>query len=191
VAEFDLVCEREWLVALAGSIIFVGDMVGASIFGWLADRNGRKPALGWALLVAFTSGLLAATSTSFSMYVVWRFMVGVGIGGSTVVSFVLLSENSSLKARTDTGPLFQLAFSTGVLLVSYVASVHQEWRDLTSWLCVPGGVLLVLWVWMMESPYVSFLPSWRSFRCPPLSCDILLPPSSLPGYRYPIRPSLP
>ncbi len=36
-------CELEWLVAIGGSVIIVGQMVGNSIFGWLADRNGRKP----------------------------------------------------------------------------------------------------------------------------------------------------
>lgn len=74
------------------AIFTVGWAVGSIVFGLLADRFGRaKTMAGSILLYAIASGL-CALSTHWWDLAIYRFLVGVGIGGECSLGAVLISE---------------------------------------------------------------------------------------------------
>jgi hypothetical protein len=55
-SENDWVCENDHLPTLSQSIFFLGAIVGGLLFGWIADRYGRIPALAGCNLIGFVAG---------------------------------------------------------------------------------------------------------------------------------------
>jgi PHS family inorganic phosphate transporter-like MFS transporter len=75
-----------------------GAAVGQLVFGWLADRIGRRRVYGYGLTVIILTTLAQAMSSSsraITMSVIlifWRVIMGVGIGGVYPLSSVITSE---------------------------------------------------------------------------------------------------
>ncbi len=83
---------------LAGSV-FIGMFIGATSFGWLADRVGRKKALQIALLILGLSTLLCSFSTDWLQLILLRVLTGIGIGSTIPLCFVYLSEFTEPSTR--------------------------------------------------------------------------------------------
>jgi MFS family permease len=77
-----------------------GTMLGQVLFGYLADRYGRKKMYGLELMLLITSTLgvvMASTGVHDSMNVFawlvwWRIVVGIGVGADYPLSAVITSE---------------------------------------------------------------------------------------------------
>lgn len=82
-----------------------GTVVGQLLFGWLADRLGRKKMYGIELIIiifATFGQALAAGSPSVNiigLIIFWRVLMGVGIGGDYPLSSVITSEFATTKWR--------------------------------------------------------------------------------------------
>ncbi|XP_030630226.1 synaptic vesicle glycoprotein 2B [Chanos chanos] len=72
--------------------IFLGMMVGGYVWGCLADRRGRQRVLVVSLTVNGVFGALASLAPSFWLFLLLRFLSGVGVGGSIPVIFSYFSE---------------------------------------------------------------------------------------------------
>src|SRR5690242_8474418 len=68
-------------VGLVGSIYIVGSVVGAITFGYLTDRLGRKRLFMWTLVLYLAATVASAFSVDATMFLVFRFFTGMGIGG--------------------------------------------------------------------------------------------------------------
>uniref|UniRef100_A0A5F9CBP4 Solute carrier family 22 member 20 n=1 Tax=Oryctolagus cuniculus TaxID=9986 RepID=A0A5F9CBP4_RABIT len=90
VTEWDLVCEARTLRDLAQSIYMAGVLLGAAVFGSLADRLGRKAPLVWSYLQLAVSGAATAYVSSFSAYCVFRFLMGMTFSGIILNSLSLV-----------------------------------------------------------------------------------------------------
>ncbi len=77
-----------------------GTLLGQVLFGYLADRNGRKKMYGVELALLITSTLGVAMSSNgehgsmsvFAWLVWWRIVVGIGVGADYPLSAVITSE---------------------------------------------------------------------------------------------------
>lgn len=56
IIQLDWVCDNAYLPTLSQSIFFCGAIVGGLLFGWIADRYGRIPALAGCNLIGFVAG---------------------------------------------------------------------------------------------------------------------------------------
>ncbi|TGJ79901.1 hypothetical protein E0Z10_g8858 [Xylaria hypoxylon] len=85
----------------------VGTIVGAIVFGFLADRHGRKSVYGLelAIVIVATIGITTAStgvSNSMNVYgwiLFWRTLLGIGLGAEYPLSSIIAAEWSSTKSR--------------------------------------------------------------------------------------------
>lgn len=132
-----------------------GTVLGSWLWGWLADRIGRRSSIIYAGLLFVTTSICGAMP-GFSWNLVMCFFMGIGAGGMLPIAFALLAETIPARHR---GWLLVLVgggvASAGYLLTSWLAAAltpHYSWRIM--WLIgMPTGLLLIaLNKWMPESP---------------------------------------
>jgi MFS family permease len=68
-------------VGLAGTVYLVGEVVGALVFGRLTDTLGRKKMFTLTLVVYLVGAALAGLAPNMWLFLVFRFISGMGIGG--------------------------------------------------------------------------------------------------------------
>src|SRR3954452_5022797 len=68
-------------VGLASSIYLLGEVAGALVFGYLADRLGRRKLFIMTLGIYLVGNLATAFSMNFAFFALTRFIAGMGIGG--------------------------------------------------------------------------------------------------------------
>jgi len=70
-------------------VFFGGAILGGLIFGWMADRYGRIPALVWTNLMGFMAGIATAFVTTFWAFCVCRFLVGLAFDNCFTMMYIL------------------------------------------------------------------------------------------------------
>uniref|UniRef100_F1RQV3 Major facilitator superfamily (MFS) profile domain-containing protein n=1 Tax=Sus scrofa TaxID=9823 RepID=F1RQV3_PIG len=151
VTEWDLVCEARTLRDLAQSIYMTGVLVGAAVFGSLADRLGRKAPLVWSYLQLAVSGAATAYFGSFGAYCVFRFLMGMTFSGIILNSLSLVVEWMPTRGRTVAGVLLGYAFTLGQLILAGVAYLIRPWRWLQFAVSAPFLIFFLYSWWLPES----------------------------------------
>ncbi|XP_035859494.1 synaptic vesicle glycoprotein 2B [Sander lucioperca] len=90
-ARCDLLLSSSDMGLLTASI-FLGMMVGSYMWGYLADQRGRRRVLVVSLTVNGVFGALASVAPWFWLFLLLRFISGIGVGGSIPVIFSYFSE---------------------------------------------------------------------------------------------------
>ena len=78
-----MVCGREWLGELSQTLVVVGAVTGGVVLSMMADRVGRKPVILVSALALGVTGIITAYSTSYIMFAICRYFVGVFYSVST------------------------------------------------------------------------------------------------------------
>ncbi|XP_029107158.1 solute carrier family 22 member 5-like isoform X2 [Scleropages formosus] len=153
VHQWDLVCEDEWKTPLTSSIFFGGVLTGSFLSGQLSDRFGRKLVLFATMGVQTIFILLQVFSTSWVMFCVFFFIVGMGHISNYVAAFVLGTEILSQSVRIIFSTLgVCIFFAMGYMTLPLVAYFIRDWRTLVLALTVPGFLCIPLWWFIPESP---------------------------------------
>ena len=146
---------RPQQIGLLISAGYVGQLCGAFLFGWMADKIGRLHTLIWTILVFGLLSIGCASSWSYASLLVFRLLQGVGLGGEIPIASCYVNEIVQAKVRGKLFLLCQMSFPIGMMVTSIVAYwlvVHLGWR----WLFLLGGVpalLTILLRWgLPESP---------------------------------------
>ena len=98
------VLAKEWGLApgqmgLIGSIGLIGMALGAVIYGTVADRIGRKKVFTITVLLYSIASAFCALSWNYQSLLVFRFLVGFGLGGELPVAATLVSEYAPSRVR--------------------------------------------------------------------------------------------
>ncbi|RDB25729.1 Repressible high-affinity phosphate permease [Hypsizygus marmoreus] len=157
----------------------VGTLCGQLLFGWLADIVGRKRMYGIELMIIIIATFGQALSGGahavgiIGVLVVWRFIMGIGIGGDYPLSAVISSEFASTRIR---GRMMTAVFSAqgwgnfSAALIAFIITaayknaiindpgvtqlnhVDYMWRILIGLGCVPGCIALYFRLTIPETP---------------------------------------
>lgn len=150
----------EWSLApeqigAIGSINSIGMMVGAFLFGIMADRIGRKNVFIITLLLFSIASGLSAFVTTLAAFMVLRFLIGMGLGGELPVASTLVSESVSEKERGKIVVLLESFWAAGWILaaiISYFIIPSYGWRAALLICAIPAFYALYLRLQLPDSP---------------------------------------
>lgn len=121
------------LAGAIGSVTLVFSAVGGISAGVLADRFGRTRLLAATILWYSLASAGAATATSVGQLMVWRALVGVGLGGEWSAGAVLVAETWPDRYRARAIGFMQSGWALGYLLAAGVTAAvlpRYGWRAL-------------------------------------------------------------
>lgn len=104
------------------SASLLGTMLGASGLGALADRMGRKTIIAASVLTFGTLSLLSATASSTQELLIYRFLIGLGLGGAIPNIIALTSEYAPESVRTTTVAVMFAGFPLGAVFGGLVSA---------------------------------------------------------------------
>jgi MFS family permease len=137
---------------LLGTITLLTSAAGGLLFGVVADKVGRTRALMATILIFSLCSLGAATSQSLVQLLIWRALLGIGMGGEWASGAVLVSETWPARHRAKAISIMQSGWALGYILAAAVAALMLDVLDLGAeawrWLFVVGALpaVVVLWV---------------------------------------------
>jgi sugar porter (SP) family MFS transporter len=141
------------------SVVLVGCILGAAVAGAVADTIGRRLTLLVAGIIFFIGALISAFTPNEGVLLAGRFVVGIGIGFSSVVAPLYISEVAPANVRGALVSLYQFAITVGILgayIVDYAFAHGGEWRWMLGCAVVPSVILIVGMIVMPESPRYLF-----------------------------------
>ncbi|XP_040184570.1 solute carrier family 22 member 20-like [Rana temporaria] len=151
VTEWNLVCNHSSLKQIARSIYMTGVLLGALVFGSLADKVGRMEILTWSYLQMGVAGTCAAFLPTFDAYCAFRFLCGVASSAISVNSISLILEWMPKDGRTLAGNFFGISYSFGQLVLSAMAYKIRDWRLLQFAVSAPFCIFFIYSWWLPES----------------------------------------
>lgn len=119
------------MAGLLGSLTLVASGFGGVLFGVIADRHGRRPALIGSLLVYSIFTFACGLSATVWQLALFRFLLGFGMGGEWTSGAALVSESWPAAHRAKAMGLMQSAWSIGyaaAALVSAIVLPRFGWR---------------------------------------------------------------
>jgi sugar porter (SP) family MFS transporter len=137
--------------------MFIGAVLGALLIGRSSDFFGRRPVLMAVALIFLVSAVATGVASNFNFFLFFRFITGIAIGGTTVLSPVYISELSPPKLRGRLVASFQLSCVIGILL-AFLSDYMLSDTGANNWrfMFIAGGVPVLLFflllVFVPESP---------------------------------------
>lgn len=105
--------------------------LGALIFGLMADRYGRKGPLMINIVFYSLIEICSGFAPNYTIFLVLRFLYGIGMGGEWGVGASLVMESVSARRRGFLSGLLQEGYALGFLLAAaayYLVFPHFGWR---------------------------------------------------------------
>ncbi|MEL4012267.1 MFS transporter [Bacillus velezensis] len=155
--------QMKWI----GSVNSIGMAAGAFVFGMLADRIGRKKVFMITLLFFSVGSGISAFATGLTVFLILRFLIGMGLGGELPVASTLVSEASPPEKRGRIIVLLESFWAAGWLLaavISYFVIPSFGWQAALLLTALAAFYALYLRKSLPESPAHQALPQKKSIR---------------------------
>lgn len=148
----------DWVHGLAIASALYGTVIGALFGGIPADRFGRKKSLLWIGLFYFVSAVGSGLAWDVESFTFFRFLGGLGVGASSVVAPMYISEISPAKNRGQLVALYQFNIVLGIV-IAYIsnyligtAGLPEDWRWMLAVEGIPALIYSVMIFRIPESP---------------------------------------
>lgn len=146
---------------LAIAAALYGTVIGAALGGIPADLFGRKKTLFWIGLSFFISSIGAAIAPDVNLFMLFRFLGGLGIGASSVVAPIYISEIAPAKHRGKLVISFQLNIVLGILIAYvsnyFIQGMENDWRIMLGVVALPSLLFSILILLTPETPQFLLL----------------------------------
>lgn len=149
--EFELVCNKKWLVSLLNSMYFGGSLIGGIIMGWASDTFGRKKILFLSTAVVLMTNFAISFSPNLEGILVLRLVAGFFIIGTPGNASLLATESVSRRYRAFVGQIifFMIPFTES--LVALTAYYTPKWRKFFILSSAPYTFILLFYPFISES----------------------------------------
>jgi putative MFS transporter len=140
-----------WLIA-AG---YLGQFVGALLFGALAERYGRVRSAAGATALMSVMSLACALAGHFPALLVLRLVQGIGVGGEMPVAAVYINELSKARGRGRFFMLYEMIFPIGLMVTGQIGAIVVPlfgWQVMFLIGGIPGLLIAGLLLRLRESP---------------------------------------
>ncbi|MGA2353754.1 MAG: sugar porter family MFS transporter [Terriglobales bacterium] len=148
-----------WALGMTVSAALWGTILGSMFAGIPGDKFGRRDSLRVMAVLYFVSSLGCAFAWNWSALVFFRFIGGLGIGGSSVLGPMYIAEVAPAKWRGRLVGLFQFNIVFGILLAylsNYIVGTLQfgaaEWRWKLGIPAIPALFFLLMLFGIPRSP---------------------------------------
>jgi len=144
-------------IGYLASMTFLGQLVGNLVVGSISDLFGRRIAFQSSMILWGLSSFLAATAWGLAPLMVFRFLIGVGVGGEAPVAQAVLSEIIPANQRAKYIAFMEGFWAVGFIIsgtIAYTVLPIAGWR----WVFVAVGLLSLVVFWVRRSLLES--PRW-------------------------------
>lgn len=134
---------------------FAGQLGGAFLFGWMAERFGRLRAMTYSVAVLASMSLASAVAWNYSSLLLFRTLQGIGIGGEVPVAAAYINEISKAHRRGRFFLLYEMVFGLGLTsagLAGYWLVPRLGWQSMFLLGALPALLALFLRRLLPESP---------------------------------------
>lgn len=141
-----------------GTLFFLGMLIGAAVFGRLADKYGRRRVLLITVACDAIFGLLSAFSPSFGILLGLRFLTGMAVGGTLPVDYAMMAEFLPSKTRGRWLVMLEGFWAVGTVVIALaawgasLAGLQDAWRYIFIVTAAPAVIGIWLRIWVPESP---------------------------------------
>ena len=149
---------NDWVHGLAIASALYGTVIGALLGGIPAEKMGRKKSLLWIGLFYFISAVGSGIAWDVTSFTFFRFLGGLGVGASSVVAPMYISEIAPAKSRGLLVALYQFNIVFGIVM-AYVsnywigtAGIPEDWRWMLGVEAIPAILYTLLIFKIPESP---------------------------------------
>jgi MFS family permease len=156
---------------LLGTVTLLMSGIGGLTFGYVADRFGRTRALMSTIIIFSLASLGAATSQTVVQLLIWRALLGLGMGGEWASGAVLVSETWPAAHRNKAISIMQSGWAIGYVLAAVIAAIVLSapalGRDAWRWLFAVGVLPALFTIWIrrnVKEPTVSGRPEGRPLQ---------------------------
>src|SRR6476469_1265586 len=116
---------------LLNSLTLLASGIGGVFFGFIADRIGRKRALMLSILTYSICSFASGLATSILMLAVFRFILGLGMGGEWNTGATLVAETWPTELRAKAISIVQSSWAIGYALAALAVGIvlhFANWR---------------------------------------------------------------
>ena len=145
-------------IAAVSSAIFLtlaARPIGAFVFGWLAERFGRRPVLMADIILFSVFEFASGFAPSLTALLVLRFLFGIAMGGEWGLGASLVMESIPAKLRGPVSGLLQSGYPSGYFVASLVYFLLFDtigWRGMFMVGVAPALLVLLIRIHVKESP---------------------------------------
>lgn len=137
------------LTGLPNTLMLLASGIGGVLFGFIADRMGRKKALILSILTYSVCSLGSGLAASIIVLVCFRFVLGLGMGGEWNTGATLVAETWPTHLRAKAIALVQSSWAWGLASAALVAGLVLRWTHNNWRLVLFAGILpalVTLWI---------------------------------------------
>jgi len=137
------------LAGLPNTFMLLASGIGGVLFGFIADRIGRKKALMLSILTYSVCSLGSGLATSIVVLIFFRFVLGLGMGGEWNTGATLVAETWPTHLRAKALAMVQSSWAWGLAAAALVSGIvlsytNQNWRLVFLVGILPA--LVTLWI---------------------------------------------
>jgi len=134
---------------------YIGQLAGALIFSWVAERFGRVASATWAVTIMSVMSLACVFTGTFTALLACRLVQGIGVGGEMPVAATYISELSQARGRGRFFLLYEMIFPIGLMATGQIGTLLVPvwgWQAMFVIGGIPGLIVAFLLMRLPESP---------------------------------------
>ncbi|VDM91375.1 unnamed protein product [Litomosoides sigmodontis] len=152
VTEFDLVCDRKHWVDLTSMSFYIGSFIGNVLFGYIADKFGRRASFFMILATLVVCGTMNSFAWDAYSFAILRLLTGLAFPALFQLPFIISMEFMGESGRIFSSVLLDAFFGVALVLLGVLAMLIRRWRQLIFFSSAPFVILFTYYFIIPESP---------------------------------------